>query len=181
VPDNNSSGVTRTFTVTNPAFRVEHATLTVTLPHARHGDLAIKLLSPRGTESRLAELHSSSGAGYNTWTFSSVRYWAENAHGDWTVKIADLAYSNTGTLNALQLDLHGSVPQPVLALAKTNATARLSLQAAALGWSYALETSTNLLDWHQAATLALGANGQATFSDTNAAAATVFYRARLLP
>jgi hypothetical protein len=37
------------------------------------------------------------------------------------------------------------------------------------------------LDWHQAATLALGANGQATFSDTNAAAATVFYRARLLP
>ncbi len=43
VPDNNSTGVTRTFNFTNTNFRVEHVEVTVDIPHPRRGDLEIIL------------------------------------------------------------------------------------------------------------------------------------------
>ena len=181
VPDNDAIGLTRTFVITNPDFRVEHVTLTVTLPHSHHGDLAITLTSPSGTASRLAERHNSTGSGYNGWTFNSVRHWGEDAEGVWTVKIADLAAYNTGTLQALDLELYGSSPEAILSIGLTNQLPLVTLQSPAVGWNYALETSTNLTTWEILTTLAIASDGRAAFLDTNAATRCRTYRARLFP
>src|SRR5207253_11097593 len=85
IPDNNPSGVVRSFTVTNTGWRVEHLTLALTSPHPFCGDLAVTVTSPGGIQSRLAELHGpvDNTTNYLAWTFSSVRHWGEKANGAW--------------------------------------------------------------------------------------------------
>ncbi len=106
IPDNNPTGVTRTFQITSPV-RVEHTTVTIDLTHTFRGDLEITLTSPSGMTSKLAEEHSDGGNDMH-WTFSSVRHWGELATGTWTLKIADMAAQDTGTLNAATLTLSGA-------------------------------------------------------------------------
>ena len=181
VPDNDANGVSLYFTVTNSGFRVEHAALTTTLPHPRFGDLAITLVSPSGTQSRLAEPHGSSGAGYNGWTFTSVRHWGEQAQGIWTVRIADLAPGNFGTLNALRLDLHGSQPVACLSVRREGTNLIYTLDAAAPGWTYALDASPDLSNWTNFISTRVGLDGKATFPPTSSHVSQQFFRARLLP
>jgi subtilisin-like proprotein convertase family protein len=181
VPDNNPDGITNTFLVTNAGFRVEHVALTVTLPHPNHGDLAVSLFSPSGVESRLAELHNSSGTGYSGWTLSSVRHWGERAVGTWKVKIADHRAGSSGTLNALHLQLQGSEPEAVLSVRPMDGGRQLVLRAAAPGWRYDLETSSTLTNWARVATLTVGEDGRATYLGSSGDGPATFYRARLVP
>ena len=167
--------------MTNAGFRVEHVALTMTLPHGHYGDLAITLTSPSGVQSRLAEPHNSTGAGYLGWTLTSVRHWGEPAQGAWTVHIADRVLFNTGTLQALTLELYGSTPQAALAATRTNVAALLTLRAAAVGWKYELEASTDLATWTPLTTLPIGTDGRATCVETNLAGEGKFYRARFVP
>ncbi len=114
IPDNSAAGLVRTFTLDAAnALRVEHVTLTVTLNHTNRGQLAVSLTSPQGTVSRLAEKHSDSGDNYTQWTFSSVRHWAENSAGTWTLTVADLTSGTTGTLGAATLRVYGTPLGPV--------------------------------------------------------------------
>ena len=106
IPDNTPAGITRTFTVSSP-LRVEYLTLALDITHTYRGDLAITLTSPSGMTSRLAEKHSDGGNNYH-WTFSSVRHWGELSTGTWTLKVADMAASDTGTLDAATLTLSGT-------------------------------------------------------------------------
>jgi len=108
IPDNNTGGVTRTFALAAPNLRVEHVALTVNATHAYRGDLAITLVSPAGTVSRLAERHADSGDHYANWRFTSVRHWGENSQGTWTVRVADGRSGTAGTLNSLQLEIFGT-------------------------------------------------------------------------
>ncbi len=183
IPDNNTNGILRTFIVTNENFRVEHVTLTVTAPHKFYGDLAITLTSPRGTPSALAELHNNSvtNYSYNNWKFSTVRNWGEKANGTWTVKIADLAAADTGTLNDLQLNIYGSTPDARLALATTSTNRQITLRAAAPGWSYALQTSEDAITWTNRGVFSLTNNGISTLTETNFPPSQRFYRALLQP
>ncbi|HEY8960669.1 MAG TPA: S8 family peptidase, partial [Luteolibacter sp.] len=106
IPDNNATGISRTFTVTTP-IRVEYLTLGVDITHPYRGDLALTLTSPSGMTSRLAEVHGDSGNNYH-WTFSSVRHWGELSTGTWTLNVADMAAVDTGTLDAATLTLTGT-------------------------------------------------------------------------
>jgi subtilisin-like proprotein convertase family protein len=108
IPDNNASGLTRSFDLSGSHLRVEHVTLSVNIAHSNRGNLAITLTSPSGTESRLAEKHSDSGDNYVDWKFMSVHHWAENSAGIWTVRIADLAAGETGSLSSLRLEVYGT-------------------------------------------------------------------------
>ena len=182
VPDNSISGITQSFEVTNAGFRVEHAILTVTLPHPQYGDLAITLISPEGTESRLAEWHSSTGASYDGWPLNSVRHWGELAQGIWKVRIADLAPGNKGTLQSLQLQLYGTTPAARLEAEPLDDSIRLTLKVAATGWHYSLDASANLMTWMPLATLTVRGTGQAVYEDKGADGSfpARFYRARLL-
>lgn len=122
IPDNNATGVTRSFNFTGANLRVEHATVTFTANHAYRGDLEVILSSPSGMVSRLAERHNDDGNNYSAWTFSSVRHWGENSAGTWTVRVADRDAGTTGTLVAATVTLHGAPsapinPGPVVAIA----------------------------------------------------------------
>ena len=108
IPDNNTAGITRDFDLSSSNLRVEHVTVTVNITHTFRGDLAITLTSPSGKTSRLAEKHSDSGDNYTNWKFMSVQHWGESSAGTWTVKVADLAAANIGTLNSIRLDLYGT-------------------------------------------------------------------------
>lgn len=180
IPDNDPAGIVRTFTVTNAGFRVETVGLRVTAPHAYFGDLAVTLTSPDGTVSRLAERHNSSGSGYDSWTLTSARHWGEFASGTWTVKIADLSPTRTGTLQALQLELLGSKPELQVGISRTNTAWLLSVSAAATGANCALETSTNLTHWRSLASLRIREDGTATHAEPSTGGSGSYYRVRLL-
>ena len=113
IPDNNATGVTRSFAFTGTHLRVEHATVTFTANHPYRGDLEVILTSPSGMISRLAEKHNDSGNNYSAWTFSSVRHWGENSAGTWTVKVADRGAGDVGTLIAATVTLHGTSGTPI--------------------------------------------------------------------
>jgi kexin len=181
VPDRDPNGLTFALVVTNAGFRVEHAALTVKLPHQRFGDLAITLTSPAGTRSRLAETHNTSGAGYLGWTLTSVRHWGEVAQGTWTAQVADLVSGNTGSVVALQLELLGSTPAAMLTVSGTGSHRACILQAAAPGWRYVLQSASDLASWTDGACATVGTDGQAVFPLTNAPSFRQFYRARLQP
>ncbi len=107
IPDNNATGVTRTLDFTNANFRVEHVTVRVSAGHSARGDLEVTLTSPSGMVSRLAQANDD-GTNNLAWTYSSVRHWGESAIGNWTVKVADRAAADTGTLTGITVKLWGT-------------------------------------------------------------------------
>lgn len=181
IPDNHPAGVNAYFVITNRGFRAEHIALTLNLPHAHHGDLQLTLTAPTGTQSVLASQHASQGDGYGAWTFTSVRHWGEVAQGLWTLNLADVAASQTGTLLAATLTVHGSAPEARLELVKTAADCQLAMTLPAMGWSYALEYSTDLDHWTTLTTWLVGPTGRVTYTDLAPSDPQRFYRARLLP
>ena len=109
LPDGNSTGVTRTFTIPGNVFmRVEQATLHLTATHGRRGDMNVTLTSPAGTVSKLFVAHSTDLNLNMDWTFSSIRHWGESAAGNWTVTASDLTTGNLGTLTSATLTLYGT-------------------------------------------------------------------------
>ncbi len=122
IPDRSTVGVTRTFNFADPNFRVEHVEVTATITHPFRGDVEVILTSPSGMTSRLAEQHSDGGDNYSNWTFSSVRHWGESAAGNWTVKVADRAQGDLGSVSLVTVKLHGT----------TNAGARIAGTTATL-------------------------------------------------
>lgn len=113
IPDNNAAGVTQTLTLEGENLRCEQVTLTVDISHPNRGHLDITLISPDGTESRLAENHPLTDQDreqrdYDNWTFSTVRHWGEESNGVWTVKVADRRAGSIGSLTSLSLTAHGA-------------------------------------------------------------------------
>lgn len=107
IPDNNASGTSVTFNLSgNANLRVEHVTVAVKITHANRGQLAIQLVSPQGTVSRLAEKHTDSGDDYD-WTFMTVRNWGESSQGVWTLRVIDQTSGTTGSITAATLTVHG--------------------------------------------------------------------------
>ena len=113
IPDNNATGITRSFDLSASNLRVEQVALTLSATHTSRGHLAVTLTSPSGMVSRLAERHADTGDHYSAWTFSSVRCWGENSQGIWTLRVSDLTSGTTGTLTAATLTVHGTTAGPV--------------------------------------------------------------------
>lgn len=110
IPDNNTNGVSWTFTVSDTnLLRLEHVTLTVNITHPRRGQLVISLRSPSGLSSLLAGKRSSdTGSHYTNWTFLSVHHWGESSTGTWTVTVSDQAAGKTGTWKAGRVTFYGT-------------------------------------------------------------------------
>ncbi|XP_005098392.1 proprotein convertase subtilisin/kexin type 7 [Aplysia californica] len=72
-------------------FTLENAQLTVWLSHPCRGKLGVKLISPSGTVSVLATPRpkDNSSAGFDDWTFTTVRCWGEKPTGTWTIVFID--------------------------------------------------------------------------------------------
>lgn len=182
LPDNNQTGLTLSWNVTNGGFRAEHVTVTLSTTHSAWGDIDVTLTSPGGIQSHLASVHTGHpGYDYNNWTFNSVRHWGEQVEGTWTVHIADLAAQDVGTVDAVLLRIYGTVPDARLSVTQAGNSANLTLTARAVGWKYAVEGSPDLKSWAQLVTLTVPANGKATTTDNAASGMSQrFYRAHLL-
>ena len=113
IPDNNATGITRSFNLSTSNLRVEHVTVRLSASHTYRGNLEIILTSPSGMSSRLAEKHSDSNDNISNWTYSSVRHWGEISTGTWTLRIADRSASGTGSLTAVELVVYGTTAAPV--------------------------------------------------------------------
>jgi subtilisin-like proprotein convertase family protein len=81
----------------------------LTAPHTYAGDLRVRLTSPAGQVSRLADGRVCAGGcgSYDGWRFGSMRHLAEPAAGTWTLEVADTAADDVGTLASWSLTIHG--------------------------------------------------------------------------
>ncbi|XP_028402648.1 proprotein convertase subtilisin/kexin type 7-like [Dendronephthya gigantea] len=96
---------------------LEHVTLTVNIDHKYRGSVLISVISPAGTESKLAteRQQDSSAEGFIDWTFSTVRCWGEQPYGAWQVVIINsgLDDNSQGYVRNWRLTLYGSSMTPV--------------------------------------------------------------------
>lgn len=122
LPDLAPTGVSVEFDVQADDFRVEHVAVTIDTTHSFAGDLEIKLISPSGMESRLAERDFTPVFDYNGWKLMSVRNWGELAKGTWTLQVADRGFGGSGTLDYAKLDVWGTSTNVVPDLTITDAT-----------------------------------------------------------
>jgi subtilisin family serine protease len=89
--------------------QIEWVELRLTAPHAYSGDLRVRLTSPNGLVSRLADARACDGGcgSYADWRFGSARHLGEPADGSWTLEVADLIPVDTGTLQNWSITFHG--------------------------------------------------------------------------
>lgn len=114
IPDNNAAGVQVPLTISGSSgFSAEHVELTANITHSYRGDLAIRLVSPSGTESELVHAKSSDGVdNISHWKFRTVANWDENPNGTWVVKVSDGLADDTGVINSLTLKVIGHLKDP---------------------------------------------------------------------
>uniref|UniRef100_A0AAQ6A9F3 P/Homo B domain-containing protein n=1 Tax=Amphiprion ocellaris TaxID=80972 RepID=A0AAQ6A9F3_AMPOC len=90
---------------------LEHVAVTVTITHPCRGNVEIVLVCPSGMTSVIGARRAidRDAAGYQDWTFSTVRCWGEKAEGQYTLKISDHSkMSAVGVLKQWKLTLYGS-------------------------------------------------------------------------
>lgn len=121
IPDNNSTGISSTITVSSGAgvgmSKIEFVEINLSSNHSYVGDLDIRLTSPAGTTSILAEKHLCYDASQsqincstlpsNTWRFGSVAHLGETPTGDWKLTIKDLSNNDTGTFSSWNIKFYG--------------------------------------------------------------------------
>ncbi|KAF6009149.1 hypothetical protein HII12_003724 [Brettanomyces bruxellensis] len=68
---------------------IEQITVTVNVSTSKRGAVYIRLVSPHGIVSRLAQQrpHDTDSSGFNNWTFSSVAHWGEDPVGKWEIQV----------------------------------------------------------------------------------------------
>ncbi len=105
IPDNNATGVTRTFDVTATT-PLEEVLVTLNFTHAYDGDITASITSPSGLTSRLMKENLYSiGTGTIAWSFCTNAFWGENPAGTWTLKVRDAIAFDTGTWNSYSATL----------------------------------------------------------------------------
>ncbi len=109
IPDDKPAGVTSVLTVPQVG-RIERLTVSVDIEHTYIGDLRVSLNTPGGST---VVLHNRTGASANNLiksytsedTSALEAILGEQAQGDWTIHIADLARRDVGTLRRWGLDI----------------------------------------------------------------------------
>ncbi|XP_060901607.1 proprotein convertase subtilisin/kexin type 7 [Labrus mixtus] len=95
---------------------LEHVAVTVTINHPCRGNVEVVLVCPSGMTSVIGARRAidRDPAGYQDWTFSTVRCWGERAEGLYMLKISDhkeptsLQCAAAGVLKQWALTLYGS-------------------------------------------------------------------------
>ena len=109
IPDNQPDGITSVAAIPQTG-RVARLAVSVDIQHPYIGDLQVSLISPTG---RSAMMHNRSGKNasdlittYTSADSSALAALAgEEAQGDWTLKVADLAGQDIGTLRRWSLEI----------------------------------------------------------------------------
>lgn len=112
IPDASPVGVTDAIQVVGSGIEhIEYVEIRLrSADHTFSADLGVRLISPAGTVSILAEQHSVSTnfvIPYDDYVFGSARHLDEAADGTWTLQVTDLAAQDTGTLQEWELRFLG--------------------------------------------------------------------------
>lgn len=107
IPDNDSTGVTKSATIAAD-FSIETVEVVLNVTHPFVGDLQITLTGPSGKSSVLATKRNDPTDNYSGFVFTSRRHFGENAKGTWTLAIADRAAQDTGVWVDWQLNVYGT-------------------------------------------------------------------------
>lgn len=103
-----TGAVTTTIDIAD-AVEIERVLVDITINHTHSGDLTIRLISPQGTESVLADrIDNGSYGGLFSFTFGSVAHWGENSAGPWTLMIEDSVAGGSGDLAGWNLAFTGN-------------------------------------------------------------------------
>jgi kexin len=96
---------------------IEQITITVDIKSGKRGDVEVDLVSPNGIISNLAKsrFRDTDTNGFPKWTFSTVAHWGEDPSGNWTLKVRNVAETNSITFQGWQLRTFGECIDPSLA------------------------------------------------------------------
>jgi subtilisin-like proprotein convertase family protein len=138
-----NSTINRTFTVNGSITRAEHVTLQLTVTDIPKGNLTITLTSPSpgNTTSTFCIPHSDTLNKFENWKFMTVRSWAENPNGNWTLTITNNG-TTTGNLTNAALVVYGTA---TLAAATTSVTLAASTTLAPLSSNITLNATATAL------------------------------------
>ena len=116
IPDGSAEGITRNTTIPENII-VEKAEVIFDATHPDWGDFTVKLISPSGTESVLANSIPETPNSSNSekivpdspqWKFISLRHWGELSQGEWKLQVIDNNGNELkGTWNSWKLNLYG--------------------------------------------------------------------------
>jgi subtilisin-like proprotein convertase family protein len=116
IPDGKEKGITANTTLSENII-VEKAEVIFDATHPDWGDFTVKLISPSGTESVLAnpipKTPDSSGSDEmvpdsSQWKFMSLRHWGELSQGEWKLQVSDNNGNQLeGMWNNWKLNLYG--------------------------------------------------------------------------
>jgi subtilisin family serine protease len=138
-----NSTINRTFTVNGSITRAEHVTLQLTVTDIPKGNLTITLTSPSpgNTTSTFCIPHSDTLNKFENWKFMTVRSWAENPNGNWTLTITNNG-TTTGNLTNAALVVYGTATP---AAATTSVTLAASTTLAPLSSNITLNATATAL------------------------------------
>jgi len=109
IPDNNTT-ISVPITVQTD-ITVEWVGITVTIDHPYAGDLAIELVSPSGTRSRIIDPNFLNGNAYlDGFRFSSSAFKEEHGRGTWQLQVRDALPEDSGALKSAVLQIRGYTP-----------------------------------------------------------------------
>ncbi|WP_309386218.1 S8 family serine peptidase [Cerasicoccus frondis] len=142
VPDDGTA-LELDFTIPNVDFRVEHATMRLTIFHTRRGDISVELISPSGTSSLL--LHTTDLDEEDhifDFTLGSLHFWGEDAAGKWTLRILDNQDGESGEVAQATLMLYGTSNDDLPAAPDNLFMTRTSYISAWLSWDDLADSET---------------------------------------
>ncbi len=97
------------FALPDAKIRVEHVEVTVTVKHAKRGDLSFGIMSPSGYLAVAANRPKDDNADFTDYIFTTPHFWGESAAGTWKLIVSDLRANGTaGSLGAVKLKVYGT-------------------------------------------------------------------------
>lgn len=130
IPDNNTTGATRTFDFAGTNMRVEFAQFAVTITHPFRGELQYVLTSPSGMQA-IVNRRTNDNTANLVWTFGDTQHWGEQSNGTWRLEVRDLATGNTGTFDSASVTLYGTSDTTPPKTALGNIATRLKVETGA--------------------------------------------------
>jgi subtilisin family serine protease len=107
IEDGNTSGGSDTITF-GTALTIETVQIKISANHPYIGDLGIELTSPAGTRSILLNARNGfSSANLSDMVLTSNAFYGETSNGNWTIKVVDSAFFDTGTLDSWSIRVFG--------------------------------------------------------------------------
>ena len=87
---------------------IDHVYVTVDIEHTYMEDLTIQLIAPDGTAFDLMSGDGGSADFDYAWTFSVAALRGTDSEGEWTVRVIDDAFGDTGVVNNVELEFIGA-------------------------------------------------------------------------